>query len=80
MKSSPEYVKSIMKREIDEEDVMGGILLSLLIKNNYIDGAEKKEYLGKIEDILINHAVKCIQIKKCMNMNFLMLEWKILNS
>lgn len=53
MKSSPEYVKSIMKREIDEEDVMGGILLSLLIKNNYIDGAEKKEYLGKIEDILI---------------------------
>lgn len=53
MKLSPDYVKSIMKREIDEEDVMGGILLSLLIKNNYIDGAEKKEYLGKIENILI---------------------------
>lgn len=53
MKLSPDYVKSIMKREIDEEDIMGGILLSLLIKNNYIDGAEKKEYLGKIENLLI---------------------------
>lgn len=53
MKLSLDYVKSIMKREIDEEDVMGGILLSLLIKNNYIDGAEKKEYLDKIENILI---------------------------
>ena len=32
IKASPEYAKSIMKREIDEEEVMGSVLLSLLLK------------------------------------------------
>lgn len=53
IKISPEYVKSIMKREIDEEDIMGSILLSLLLKNNYLTAEEKAAYLRKAENMLI---------------------------
>lgn len=53
MKLSPDYVKSIMKREIDEEDVMGSVLLSLLLKNNYLTAEEKAAYLRKAENLLI---------------------------
>lgn len=53
MKLSPDYVKSIMKREIDEEDVMGSVLLSLLLKNNHLTEEEKAAYLRKAENLII---------------------------